>query len=489
MEIATVLALGVTIVVGAAVVIALLVRRLGAAETARAVASAEARVTEHLAQERALTGRLKAELEIVERQSVATGQALSAREREVLEARETIARHQTQAANLEQRIVELNAAREQLRVTFQALSAEALRGNNEVFLQLARAELDRARVEANTDLETRQAAIEQLVSPIRESLSANDAKLHQIEKERVESFGRLMTEVAGVAAASEKLRSETTVLSRALTGTNARGSWGELQLRRVCELAGMIEHCDFTTQETVHGQEGSLRPDLIVKLPAGRTIVVDAKAPATAFLEATRTEDPARQKELIEAHAAHVKKHVDLLSKKSYWEQFDNAPDFVVLFMPNEAFYSAAIQHEPALLEYAVEQRVLIATPVSLIGLLKVVALGWRQERIAESAQEVSDAGRELYDRLRILTDHFNKVGGNLRKSVEAYNSAVGSMEKSVFPQARKFERLGAAGAKPIAETDPIELAPRSLSAPDWVESPETLEAISPLPETPALPS
>jgi DNA recombination protein RmuC len=279
-----------------------------------------------------------------------------------------------------------------------------------------------------------------------------------------------MTEVAGVASASEKLRTETTVLARALHNTNARGSWGELQLRRACELAGMLEHCDFVTQETVQGADGALRPDLVVKLPADRTIVVDAKAPAAAFLEASACDDPDRQTELLQAHAAHVRKHVDLLSKKSYWEQFAHAPDFVVLFLPNEAFYSAAMQYEPALLEYAVEQRVLIATPVSLIGLLKVVALGWRQERIAESAQEVSDAGRELYERLRRLTEHFERIGMSLSKSVEAYNSAVGSLERSVFPQARRFEALGAAGSKPIQALEPLGLTPRGLAAPDWVE-------------------
>lgn len=461
---------GVFVVVVAAM--AVILQRLAAAETARAVAVTEAKCNEQFAESRGAAERARVELELTATELVAAREALVRSQQEVLGARERIARQEAESGALAERIVELNNAREQMREAFQTLSTEALRGNNEAFLQLARTELERAREETRVDLTQRQSAIESLVTPIRDGLAANEAKLHEIEKDRIESFGRLMNEVAGVATASERLRSETVALSRALHSTNARGSWGELQLRRVCELAGMLEHCDFTTQDTVQGETGALRPDLIVRLPGGRTIVVDAKAPATAFLEAAACDEPGRQSELLKEHAAQVKKQVDLLSKKSYWEQFDNAPDFVVLFLPNDAFYSEAIRHEPELLEYAVQQRVLIATPVSLIGLLKVVALGWRQERIAESAQSVSDAGRELYDRLRKMTEHFEKIGINLHKAVDAYNSAVGSMERSVFPKARMLEQLGAAGPKLIAEPEQVEVTPRVLAAPDWVAAP-----------------
>ena len=409
--------------------------------------------------------------------------------RSLMAARERIATQAAQAESLEQRIADLNAARDRLAESFKALSVDALRGNNEAFLQLARTELERVRAEAQGDLAQRQNAIESILAPIRDGLAANDDALKKIEKERVESFGRIMNEVAGVANASEKLRSETVALSRALHSSSSRGSWGEVQLRRVCELAGMLEHCDFVSQETVQGTDGALRPDVVVKLPGDRSIVVDAKAPASAFLAAAACENADEQKALYATHAAQVKKHVDLLSRKAYWEQFERAPDFVVLFLPNEAFYSAAVQHEPELIDYAATQRVLIATPVSLIGLLKIVALGWRQERIAESAQQVSDTGRELYDRLRKLTEHFDKLGVNLRRAVEAYNATVGSIEHSVFPQARKFERLGAAGAKPLAEVEQVDVIPRTLAAADWSDASTLGDVAQPPLEPPSLPS
>lgn len=361
-----------------------------------------------------------------------------------------------------------DGAREQLRDSFQALSAEALRGNSEAFLRLARTELERASTDAKVDLEQRQQAIGALLAPIRDTLAANDDKLQRIEKERVDSFARLEEEMKAVARASGELRAETVNLAKALNSSSARGSWGELQLRRVCELAGMLEHCDFVTQETVQSAAGALRPDVVVKLPANRTIVIDAKAPADAFLAAVACDDEEKRKELYARHAAQVRGRVDGLSRKQYWEQFEHAPDFVVLFLPNEAFYSVALQVDPSLMEHAVAQRVLIATPVSLIGLLKVVALGWRQEQIAESAQQVSELGRELYDRLRVLAEHFEKLGGNLQKTVESYNAAVGSVERSVFPSARRFQELGAAGPKPIGELKQVDVIPRALAAPDW---------------------
>jgi DNA recombination protein RmuC len=455
--------------------------RLARAEKDRAVAEVEARAAAASADQRAAAEAVRAQLDMVRGDLHSSRDTLVTRERELGLVRETIARHETEAAGFVKRIEELANARDQLRETFQALSAEALRGNNETFLQLARSELERARSEARADLDQKQVAIDALVVPIRDGLATYDAKLQQIERERTESFAKLAEQVAGVVSASDRLRSETVNLSKALQSSNTRGAWGELQLKRVCELGGMLEHCDFSTQHSVQSADGLLRPDVVVHLADNRTIVIDAKAPAAAFFEASNCDDPQRQKELLAAHALQVKKHVDGLSKKSYWEQFDDAPDFVVLFLPNEALYSAAVQHEPSLLEYAVAQRVLITTPTSLVGLLKVVALGWRQERIAKSAAEVSALGRDLYDRLRVMSDHFSKLGSHLQKAVDAYNGSVGSIERSVFPQARKFEALGAGAMKPIGELLPIDVVPRALAAPDWIDGGE-LATSPPLP-------
>ena len=445
--------------------------KLAEAETARAVTDAESKANIATAAQRASAEHAQAQIQSVTGELGMVRATLAGRDRELIAAREAIARLETQEQAFARQIQELTNARDQLRETFQALSAEALRGNNEQFIQLARSELDRVRSEAKADLEQKQTAIDTLVAPIRDTLAQVDTKLQEIERDRTSSFATLAEQISGMATASDKLRSETVNLSKALQSSNVRGSWGEFQLKRACELAGMIEHCDFSTQHTVQSEDGAIRPDVVVHLPGNRSIVIDSKAPATSYIEASNSDDPARQKDLLAAHAASVRKHVDALSKKSYWEQFDSAPDFVVLFLPNEALYSAAVQYDPNLLDYAVEQRVLLTTPTSLIGLLKVVALGWRQERIAESAQEVSNLGRELYDRLRVLSDHFGKIGKHLHNAVDAYNGAVGSIERNVFPQARRFEQLGAGNVKKIDELEQLDVVPRALTAPDWIES------------------
>lgn len=311
----------------------------------------------------------------------------------------------------------------------------------------------------------KDAAMEHMLAPIREGLAKYDAKLGEIERERTRSFATLAERMESMSVASDVLRGETANLSRALRSSNVRGAWGELQLRRAVELAGMVERCDFSVQHTTtDGDDGRLRPDMVVHLPGGKSIVVDAKTPAAAVLEAVNCEDDALRRQKCAEHVVAVRRHIETLSRKAYWEQFDRAPEFVVMFLPSEAFFSTALEFDPPLFEHAFEQKVLIATPTTLVALLKAVAFGWRQEAVAQNAQEISELGRELYDRIRTMGEHFADVGDHLAKSVQSYNRAVGSLEKRVLPQARRFQTLGAAGSKDVALLDAIEVAPVPLS-------------------------
>ncbi|HZC31424.1 MAG TPA: DNA recombination protein RmuC [Gaiellaceae bacterium] len=340
---------------------------------------------------------------------------------------------------------------------FDVLAADALRKNTETVLELASAKLGE-----------KEQAVRHLVEPIEESLKKVDGKLQQLEVARASAYSALREQVVQLAESQKELRSETGNLVSALRDRpNVRGRWGEIQLRRVVEMAGMIEHCDFETQAHVVTDEGRLRPDLVVKLPAGKNVVVDAKFAGQAYLEALDAKNDEERVVKLRDHARQVRDHITKLSAKSYWSQFDQTPEFVVLFIPGETFLSAALEHDPALIEDGVNQQVIIATPTTLIALLRAVAYGWRQERIADSAREISRLGSELYSRLGTLTEHVAKVGRGLESAVKSYNEAVGSLETRVLPSARKFKEHGISPAAELAELDQVDRGIRPVTAPE----------------------
>ena len=354
-------------------------------------------------------------------------------------------------------------AGEELAEKFKALSRDALKDNNESFLELAKANLEKLQETAKGDLEVRKSAIDQLVKPLKESLDKVDGRIGELEKVRAGAYSELREQMKTLATSHVQLQAETGNLVKALRTPHVRGRWGEIQLRRVVELAGMLEYCDFVEQETVATDDGRIRPDLIVRLPGNRTIVVDAKVPFDAFYESISTTDDEIRGARLKDHARLVRTHIGYLSRKSYWESIQPTPEFVLLFLPGETFYSAALENDPKLIEDGVGLGVIIATPTTLIALLKAVSYGWRQEQMATNAHEVSKLAKDLYDRLRTFTNYFADIGKGLERALDSYNRGVGSLEARVLVTARKFKERGAIAGEEIEIIEPVDKIARPL--------------------------
>jgi DNA recombination protein RmuC len=378
-----------------------------------------------------------------------------------------------------ERLETLKDAQERMSTSFKALSAEALQASMTQLTELARAQLKTTQAEAKGELDRRQQAVEQLVAPLKEQLGRVDAQLLRLNEERRQSMGRLEAQLKSVAEAGERLRIETGALVTALRKPNTRGQWGQMQLRNVVELAGMVRYCDFQEQSQLIGESGVLRPDLIVRMPGGKHVVVDAKAPLEGVLDAYEARDERQREEYLRAHARLLRKHVKALAEKAYWDQLESAPDFVVMFLPGEHLYGTALEADPTLLEDAMAQRVLIATPTTLLAMLYAVAYGWQQERVAESAQAVSELGRELHGRLAKLSSLLAKLGSRLNSTVTAFNETVGSYEARILPAARRFADHGAVSAgSELPQIDPVTSSPRTVALPELeAAEPEALGA------------
>lgn len=356
---------------------------------------------------------------------------------------------EAERAQHEEKAELLRKTQQQLEESFRTLAARALAQNNESFLQLA-----------GHNLDARLKTLDEMLKPLRE-------RIDTLNRDSTEMLAGLARQIELLTQSQQQASDETRKLAGALRSPAVRGRWGEMQLRRVVEMAGMVEYCDFEEQVAVEAEGGRLRPDMIIRLPNERVIVVDAKTPLAAYLDSLEEQDEARRHEKLAEHARQVRAHVQKLAAKSYWEQFPQTPDFVVAFLPGETFFSAALEKDPELIQHGVDNRVLLATPTTLIGLLKAVAYGWRQERLARNAQEISDLGRELYERLRVFAGYFAGVRGGLERAVEAYNRAAGSLESRVLVSARRFRDLGAANGHELPEAEAVGRAIRSLQAPE----------------------
>lgn len=383
------------------------------------------------------------------------------------------AERKTQAARIE----ELEKVGEELKKNFAILASEALGKNNESFLALMSERFEKHKADADKSLEERQKAIEVLVKPIEENLSKFEKTVGELEKTREGAYRAITEQVKGLAESQIGLKSETNRLVQALRRPQTRGRWGEYQLRNVLEMAGMHEHVDFVEQQTISGDEGNLRPDVIVNLPGGKSIVVDAKTPLDAYLSAIEATEETDKEDLLRQHARQVREHVRKLSSQSYWKRLAVTPDFVVMFVPGEAFFAAAIESDPGLFEQAVSQKVLISTPTTFIALIKAIAYGWQQEKLTENAQAVGAMASELFDRIKVFGGHLADMGKSLRQTVERYNKGVSSLEGRVLPTARKFENLGVVPqGSSIPEVEPIDLEARDLKATELIAKNATRE-------------
>lgn len=456
----------------AAIAVALVAGLLAGWMFATLVARGRAAAHEAAAGER-LRGEERRGAELAERLAAAE-RARAELQDEAGRLRDELARSHTRLEAEQRALVErqalLERAEQKLSDAFKALSADALRSNQEEFLRLAKTALAARNEEARGELEQRKQAVEGLVKPVAESLERVQSRIGELEKAREAAYAALSEQVRAMSEGQLGLQRETAQLVRALRQPSGRGQWGEMQLRRVVEMAGMLEHCSFETQSTTTSDDGRrLRPDLVVQLPGGKSIVVDAKAPMDAYLDALQAGDDAAREAAMARHASQVARHISQLSSKSYFNQFDHTPEFVVLFLPSESLFSAALAVDPGLIESGVKNNVILATPTTLIALLRAVAYGWRQEALAQNARDISALGRTVYERLATMADHLAKLGNSLGSSVAHYNRAIGSFETRVLTSARKFQELGAthSDAK-LAELEPVEAIvrqPRSDSA------------------------
>ena len=382
---------------------------------------------------------------------------------------------ETRVTEIEKHLAEqkglLGDAKAKLSDAFTSLAAEALAKNNTGFLTLAEEKFKALKNDTQADLDARKQAIELLVEPLSEALSTYQKESKVLEDKRLQELGTVGEQLRSLAVAQTTLQQETAKLVNALKSPQVRGRWGEIALRKTAELAGMSAHCDFVEQESVTAESGRLRPDMIVKLPAGRQVVVDSKVSLEGFMQALEAKtDPEREAALVR-HAAQISQHVAKLAEKEYWDQFSSAPEFVVLFIPNDSFLAAAAEKDPSLVESAIARKVVIATPSTFIALLRAIAYGWRQEQLTENAQRISALGQELSDRMSTFVEHLIKVGAGLSTAVDSYNAAVGSFETRLLPSARKFKALGAGGKRDVDELEPIDQTPRLLAEPDVNQS------------------
>ena len=422
---------------------------------------------------RSKTAALAARCSAVEADNASLRSELASRQAEnsaLLESKAALeATLASERRNSQEKLQLLTQAGEEMRAQFKALAASALESNNTNFLQLAKATLERQQAEAKGELEKRERAVETLVKPLADSLKQVDEQVRELEQKRAHAYGTLSNQVESMLKTQQALQAETGNLVKALREPQARGRWGEVQLRRVIEMAGMTEHCDFDEQVTVIGEDRRIRPDVVVKLPGEKQVVIDSKAPIVAYLAALEATDDGARSACLADHARQVKAHIDNLGAKRYWQQFDATPEFVVLFLPGEVFFRAAMDADPELIEYGVAQKVILASPTTLIALLKAVAYGWNQKNLAESARKISEAGKTLYERLCSMTRHFEDMGAKLDGAMNSYNAAIGSMQKRVFPVARKFPELDKSlEPEELPDLEPLEKTARQLDSPDW---------------------
>lgn len=362
--------------------------------------------------------------------------------------------------NIEEQKRLLEQAQEKLTTAFQALSGEALKSNNQAFLELAKENLNVILSKAKGDLDNKETAIKNIVQPLTETLQRYEKQINELEKTRIAAYSNLDNQIKSLLVSEQQLQKETGNLVSALRRPEVRGRWGEITLKRVVELAGMSEHCDYIEQVSVSTEDGRLRPDMIIHLPNEREIVVDSKVSLDSYLDAIVQDTEEKKKIFLVKHSQQVKKHIKALSEKNYWNQFPKAPEFVVMFMPGEPFLSAALENDPALIEDGMASKVIIATPTTLIALLRAIAYGWRQEQAAKSAQQIAELGKELYKRFEPFLEHVHRTGSSLSQAVISFNKMANSLESRIMPAARKFKELGASEDKELPEVTPIEQIP-----------------------------